>query len=107
MRKGRLLPAFFLFFWCCSPPAPPPPLSEGQMIRVMADLSVAEAACKHLSGYSRDSLTDIYYRQVLELHGVRVEAYERSMQAYMKDLETMERILAGVDAAFDTLPRSQ
>lgn len=62
-----------------------PTLSDPVVARIMADLFVAEAATNGLSGYSKDSLTEIYYRQVFEMHGVAKAEYEKNVRIISKD----------------------
>jgi len=72
------------------------------MVKIMADLSVAEAATTQMSGYSKDSLTQVFYNQVFELHGVNAEQYERNLRIYAKDLATMENMVKKIEATFET-----
>ena len=79
-----------------------PDLDEDKMVKIMADLSVAEAATTQMSGYSKDSLTQVFYNQVFELHGVNAEQYERNLRIYAKDLATMENMVKKIEATFET-----
>ena len=62
------------------------------MARIMADLYIAEAATVGLSGFEKDSLQQVYYRQVFELHGLSIEEYERNLRQYADDVPRMETL---------------
>lgn len=51
----------------------------------MADLHVAEAATTGLGGYEKDSLTQVYFKQVFEIHGIKKEEYERNIRLIARD----------------------
>lgn len=63
----------------------------------MADISIAEAATTGLNGYAKDSLTQAYYKQVFEMHGVTLEAYEQDLRILARDLARMEVIVKQAD----------
>jgi hypothetical protein len=72
------------------------------MVRIMADLSIAESATAQMNGYAKDSLTKVFYNQVFEMHQVQPDQYEQNLRLYANDLPTMERIVQQVEATFDT-----
>lgn len=59
----------------------------------MADLSVADAATTGMVGFSKDSLVQVYFKQVLDLHGVTLESYERDLRLVSNDLGHLDRVL--------------
>lgn len=78
-----------------------PTITEDDMVRIMADLSLAEAATTHLNGYPRDSLNQVYSKQVFEMHKITLELFEQNLRIYAADLSTMERIVKKVEAKFE------
>lgn len=86
----------------CWSKAERPDLDEEKMVKIMVDLSVAEAATSQMNGYSKDSLTRVFYQQVFELHGVNAEQYERNLRIYSYDLAAMENIVKKIEATFET-----
>ena len=83
-----------LTIWpACRPEGEQPALSDEKIARIMGDLYVAEAATNGLTGYSKDSLTHVYYRQVFEMHGVTREAYEKDLRLIVRDVARMEAIM--------------
>ncbi len=67
--------------------------SEEKTARIMADLYLAEAATNGLTSYSKDSLTHVYYEQVLKIHGVTAPEYEQNLKILAQDEERIERVV--------------
>lgn len=68
-------------------------MPDEKIARIMADLSIAEAATNGLNGYQKDSLMHVYFTQVFQMHGVSAEAYERDLRIIASDLQHMEEIV--------------
>jgi hypothetical protein len=68
-------------------------LSDDKIAQIMADICVADAATTGMAGYPKDSLMHVYFKQVFEMHGTTVEAYENDLRILAKDLERMEMIV--------------
>jgi len=98
---GILIVCSQLIYGCGQPKTAVPSISEDEMVHIMADLSLAEAATSHLNGYPRDSLNQVYYKQVFEMHKITMEQYEQNLRIYTADLSTMERIVKNVEARFE------
>lgn len=96
------LSILFVFSACWGNKAAAPTIPEDKMVRIMADLSIAEAATAQMNGYAKDSLTKIFYNQVFEMHQVQPDQYEQNLRLYANDLPTMERIVQRVEATFET-----
>jgi hypothetical protein len=92
----------FVFSACWGNKAAAPTIPEDKMVRIMADLSIAEAATAQMNGYAKDSLTKVFYNQVFEMHQVQPDQYEQNLRLYANDLPTMERIVQRVEATFET-----
>ncbi len=72
-------------YMACRQQMEQPSLSNATIARIMADLHVAEAATTGLGGYEKDSLTQVYFKQVFEIHGVPKEEYERNIRIIARD----------------------
>lgn len=80
-------------------------IPEAKMARILADLNIAEAATSRLNGYPKDSLMQVYFKQVLDMHSVTVEAYEMQLRAIASDPVQMENLLKNSETLLeDTLP---
>ncbi|MBU6342215.1 MAG: DUF4296 domain-containing protein [Bacteroidetes bacterium] len=77
-------------------------LEPDQLVRILSDLSIAEAATAQMAGYEKDSLTKVYYNQVFEIHHTSPEQLERNLRLYSKNLERMEQIVKKVEESVST-----
>ncbi|MFN0015679.1 MAG: hypothetical protein ACKVU2_14115 [Saprospiraceae bacterium] len=84
-RLSMIALGVLLFGTNCQQKTEPPTLPDPVVSRIMADLFVAEAATNGLSGYSKDSLTEIYYRQVFDMHQVSKAEYEKNVRIISLD----------------------
>ncbi len=91
-----------LIFMACHPAVlEKPTLSEEKMVQIMADLATAEAAVMNLTGTTKDSMNKVYFNQVLEMHHLSLEEYEKNLRAYTSDIPTLERITKAAETSFD------
>ncbi len=63
----------------------------------MADISIADAATNGLAAFAKDSLMHVYFKQVYEIHGITLEAYEKDLRILAKDLPRMQGIVKMAD----------
>ncbi len=72
-----------------------PALPKDTMVNILVDVHVAEAALIGLAEQHKDSLAEVYYQQIYEIHGVSEESFSREMDyikrhpEYMDDLYTL------------------
>ncbi|MBV6438874.1 MAG: DUF4296 domain-containing protein [Haliscomenobacteraceae bacterium CHB4] len=92
----------FALFLSCKEKTEQPALPDEQISKIMADLFVAEAATNGLTGYTKDSLMQVYFKQVLEMHKVTKEAYEKELRLRIHDLKRMEAIVKDAEALLET-----
>ncbi len=85
-------------FAACGQGQEKPSIPDEKMARIMADLSIAEAATTGLTGYPKDSLMQAYFRQTLELHSVTLEDYEKNLRLYADDLPRMQQVTKQTEA---------
>ncbi len=55
------------------------PLNEEKLGKILIDVHVAEAAMQRMVGPKKDSLRELYYDQIFEIHGVSQTSFEESM----------------------------
>jgi len=72
-------------------------LSEDKLARIMADVSIADAATTGLGGYPKDSLLQAYFKQVFEIHGTTLEIYEKDLKILSGDLSKLDRVVKKAD----------
>ncbi len=78
----------------CGPNLEQPTLSDEKIARVMADLYIAEAATTGLAGQTKDSLTQIYYNQVFQIHELTPAEYEKNLQILAQENGHIERVVS-------------
>ena len=88
---------FVLLTACQSSSSNQPVLPDDKIARIMADLSIADAATTGLAGYAKDSLMHAYFNQVFEIHGVSKENYEKDLRILAENLVHMEEIVKMAD----------
>ncbi len=72
----RLLFAFFLlsfFLISCNKETEAFPIEEPELIKILADIHLAEAAFQNLSNSAKDTLAYQYYEQIYQIHEVEKE----------------------------------
>ena len=92
------------FVWGCDfqKSTEKPSVSEEEMVRIMADLCVADAATNGVSGYDKDSLMQMYFKQVLQMHNITLEQHEKNVRIYANDTEKMQELLNKAGALLDS-----
>lgn len=102
-----LLPVILLTF-ACSENADKPEnvLSQEEMVRIMADMQLAEAKVKNLrvSSDSARHLFSIYELQIFEEWGVTAEQYKESYEYYLSEYDIMSDLHT---ALIDTIAQRQ
>ncbi len=68
-------------------------LPDDKIVRMMVDFHVADAATNGLSGYALDSLQQAYFQQVVQLHNVSLDEYEKNLRVVARDQDRMDRLL--------------
>ncbi|MFZ2900041.1 MAG: DUF4296 domain-containing protein [Saprospiraceae bacterium] len=60
-------------------------MSEAQLILVLGDMQVAEAAAQSLIGTVKDSVLEVYYDQIFSIHGVERAHFEQCFDELQRD----------------------
>jgi Domain of unknown function (DUF4296) len=68
-------------------------LPDDKIVRMMVDFHVADAATNGLSGYPLDSLQQVYFQQVVTLHGVSLDEYEKNLRIAARNPDRMGKLL--------------
>lgn len=90
--QTSIFAAAIVFATSCVERADPPLFSDEKTAQIMADLAVADAAAmSKFTGYPRDSITEAYFSQVFQMHGVSKEDYEKNLLLLSHDLDRLQR----------------
>ncbi len=83
------------------------PLDEGKAVKILADIHIAEAALKPISGAGKDSAAALVYQQIRSIHGVD-QATIDTMLAYLKqNPEELARVYEKVMVELDELGKEE
>lgn len=85
-----------LSLFSCSQGRESIPLGEDELVNVLIDVHIAEAAVQTLRGATKDSMINLYYDQICEIHGVNREEFETSMEILRNDPKRLEELYAEV-----------
>lgn len=91
MRKSGLF-VMLLLICSCQPSVPELLIPEDKLVGVLVDTHVAEAAIQNLPSDLKDSLGEVYYRQIFEIHDVNEEDFEQTMSILREDPIRLEII---------------
>ncbi|MEM6964116.1 MAG: DUF4296 domain-containing protein [Bacteroidota bacterium] len=80
-----------------------PIIPEEKMIKILADLHVSEAALMSLNHKVKDSVSQVYYRQIFEIHGVADSTFYQDLAILRKNPKAVERIYEQVIAEIEQL----
>ncbi len=72
------------------------PIDEDKLVEVLIDVHVAEAAVQTLRGATKDSMINLYYDQICEIHAVNREEFETSMEILRNDPKRLEELYAEI-----------
>ncbi len=67
-------------------------LSEDQLVFVLADIQVAEAAAQSLLGTMKDSVLEVYCDQIFSIHGVERAHFELCFDELQQDPQRLSLI---------------
>jgi hypothetical protein len=93
MKKfRRFLPVLiFLAFISCEE-KPSCTMPEEQLVLVLGDMQVAEAAAQSLIGAVKDSVLEVYYDQIFSIHGVERASFELCFDELQQDPQRLSLI---------------
>jgi len=67
-------------------------LPEDQLIRLITDAHLAEGALQNVGASELDSMTQLYYEQIFEIHGITEEEFKKNLDYLSRNSEYAERI---------------
>lgn len=67
-------------------------IPEEEMVLILADVHLAEAALQNLRGTLKDSMATVYYNQVYKIHGIKESEFKASMEFLKDNPKVLDRI---------------
>ena len=96
LRPIFLLLICITFLFSCKEEEIPLPISEEQLIPILVDVHIAEAAVQNVRYEIKDSISDIYYEQIFTIHKVEEKDFYETMDHLKRDAIKLEAIYAQV-----------
>jgi len=67
-------------------------IPDDQLVDVLVDVHLAEAALQNRFGLAKDTLAERYYDKIFELHGIEQATFDETMERVRRDPEIAQRI---------------
>lgn len=95
MNRALFFFLILLFFGACQPESQLS-ISNEKMIAVLVDVHVAEAAMQNLSNNQKDSIAQVYYGQIYQIHGLTKEQFAADIDYVTHHPKLMENLYSKV-----------
>ena len=82
-------------------------VTDEQFINILSDIHISESAAQHLSLSNRDSIVEVYLRQILEIHNVEAEIFKQDFIQLKKDPKKLKQIYEKVIALLNELKKEK
>jgi hypothetical protein len=79
-------------FLSCQDEEIKPQIPDEEMVKILTDLHISEAAILSLNQKIKDSISVIYYQQVFEIHGVVDSIFYKDLEVLRSDSKRLEEI---------------
>ena len=76
----------------CSGSEPELKIPEDKLVKILVDVHLAEASFQSLSGAEKDSIAEVYYEQIAEMHGIERSNLDSTIIQLRKDAIRMTSI---------------
>lgn len=80
----------------CVRQSPALPMKDEQLVAVLEDIHLAEAALQNVNGATKDSLSELYYRDICTIHKLDQETLDETLALLRKDPVKMSKIYSRV-----------
>lgn len=94
-----------LALFSCQAKEQPPFLDDEKAAQILVDLALAESATNGLTGASKDSLFEIYQKQVFQMNGVSKDDYLENTKRLSQDIERTGRVVKRADEILKNLQK--
>lgn len=99
VRKRLSLPLFLAIVFlseACTPKSPRLPVEGEPLVRLLTDIHVAETALQNVQGSAKDSLSEVYYRDIRTIHRLDQKTIDSTLAQLRKDPAKMASVYAQV-----------
>lgn len=78
-------------------------IADEEMIKILTDLHISEAAILSLNQKIKDSISAVYYQQIFEIHGVTDSVFYNDLELLRKNSKKLEQIYQKVIVEIEQL----
>jgi len=86
---------------------PSMPIDEAKLVKVLADVHIAEVAVQNFAGTHKDSIKRIYYQQIYDIHGISEADFKSSLQILSDHQDKMEKLYKKVEKHLESMDKPQ
>ena len=79
------------------------PIPKEKLVTVISDAYIVEAAIQNYTQDIKDSLSDYYYSQLYEIHGITKEDYQKSLEIVKQYPEVLDSLYQNIADHLDKL----
>ena len=90
--KSLLFSLALMLFLSCQPEPEEMKLSTDVLVNVLSDVHLVEGALLSVRPSDKDSLRNLYYGQIYEIHGITAEVFEYDMKLLKSRPKVMESV---------------
>lgn len=83
------------------------PIPKEVLVKVLADVHIAEAAMYLFSDRIKDSIGLVYHNQIFQIHGITQEDFDQSIEILREDPLLTSIIYTGVYERLDSLDQER
>lgn len=91
----------------CRSSSPPLPIEEKVLVKVLADVHIAEVAVQNFAGAHKDSIKRIYYQQIYAIHGISEADFKAALQVLSEHQDKMEKLYKKVEKQLEAMDNSK
>ena len=102
MKKISIILPFLLFFACKNDKVSINlTIPTAKMVSILADIHVAESAAAYLTNPTKDSIANVYYQQIYEIHSVKAEEVKQNLDMLKREPAQLEKVYKMVGDTLD------
>ena len=77
------------------------PIKESELVNLLVDVHVAEAAVQDLYGETKDSVGQVYYHQIYQIHNIDQSLFDTTLAVLRRNPEYAGRVYQKVMQEID------
>ncbi len=98
-----ILLLFIISISACKEEEIKPLLSDEEMVAILTDIHLAEAAILSLNRKLKDSVSQVYYKQIFEIHEVKDSVFYNEFEILRKQPKKVKELYGKVGKRIDEL----